>query len=237
MKKPPPPERRGADRKPVRLKVVFRTAHSLLTEYTTSVSKGGCRIEAHQPIEIGTRFIFEMFAGKSRSPVEIEGVVKRCEKASTAGRYEIGIQYTPAEGKRAALEGVIDEIFSEHEYEKARRHARVPVNLIATDAGTPQLKYLIRDLSLGGLGLRLPAGAPVPAHVQVGSGVRLTVRSQVPIEIAGEVVWTVAGIGALTHPGIGISFVGMGPEQEQAIDALSRLQRTVALTLSFTPKP
>ena len=159
----------------MRLKVEFRNARALLTEYTTSVSKGGCRIECRQQLKLGTRFIFEMFAKNSREPVEIEGVVTRCDKSLTPDLYEIGIQYAPSEGKRAALEGVLDEIFEEHRYEKARLHPRLPVNLVVGDSVDPGLKYLIRDLSRGGMGLRLPAAAQLPGHIQSGALVCLAV--------------------------------------------------------------
>jgi len=229
-------ERRLHPRRPIRLKVSFRNLRSLVTEYTTSVSKGGCQIQSKQALATGTRFVFEMYATKGDAPVEIGGRVTHCVPGAEPGLYDIGIAYEPSEGKREALERVLDEIFAEHKFEKARAHPRIPVNLIAVDAGQPGRKYLVRDLSRGGMGLRMPGGQVLPPEVKPRSLVVVVVRleGQPALEIGGEVVWTVQGRVGFTSSAVGVAFVGAGVAQQEAIDALSRLHRPAELVVTFT---
>ena len=47
---------------PVRLRVTYKSAESLLSEFTRSVGKGAVTIESRKPLNIGTRFVFELLA-------------------------------------------------------------------------------------------------------------------------------------------------------------------------------
>jgi uncharacterized protein (TIGR02266 family) len=230
-------ERRSDERLPIRLEVVYRSARSLVTEYTSSVSKGGCRLQCKQPLEVGTRFLFEMIAARSRTPVELLGEVVWCRPGTEAGLYEVGIRYVPSDDKRAALEAMLEEIFREHDFETARLHVRVPVNLVARDTVEPALKYLVRDISRGGLGLRLPMDVGLPAHLKPRTLVSLAVRLNDEItEIGGEVVWTLEGQPGLTHAAMGVAFLGLRPYQLKTIDTLSRLNRPAELALTLAPR-
>ncbi len=235
----PKRERRHHERRPIRLKVVFRSARALVTEYTTSVSKGGCRIACRQPLAVGTRFVFEMYANRAEQPVEVLGEVMWCRPSAEPGMHDIGIRYLPSDRNHAALERMLDAIFAEHHYERARLHPRVPVNLIAQDAVNPERRHLVRDLSRGGMGLRLPADMDLPENVKPRTLVNLAVKidGKPPIELGGEVVWTVQRRPGFTHAAVGVAFLGLGAEQLDVVDALTRLERPAELLLTFgTPR-
>lgn len=217
---------------------MFKSARSLITEYTTSISKGGCRLQSKQALPVGTRFVFEMYATNAEAPVEVEGEVIWCGPSSESGLHELGIRYLPSEEKRAALEKLLEEIFAEHRYEKARLHPRIPVNLVARDALSPEQRYLIRDLSRGGMGLRVPAETSLPADLQPQALASLAVHfaGEPPLEVGGEVVWIAYGRKGFTHTAIGVAFVGIGLQHQQAIDGLIQLRRPVDLTIIFGPR-
>jgi uncharacterized protein (TIGR02266 family) len=226
--------RRAHDRLPIRLEVVYRSARSLVTEYTTSVSKGGCRLQSKQPLAVGTRFEFQMLSGPGAKPVEILGEVVWCQPGPEKGLHEVGIRYLPADDKRAALEAVLEEIFKEHAFDKKRVHVRVPVNLVAEDAAQPTRKYLVRDISTGGIGLRLPVDLDLSDELKTGTRVTLAVTlGKDTVEIRGEVVWTLARRPGLTHAALGVTFRDLGPEHLRTIEALCHLSRPAVLRLSL----
>lgn len=231
-------DRRNDDRQPIRLKVVYRNARSLITEYTSSISRGGCRLQSKKELEPGTRFIFDLFARNSETPVNIEGRVAWCKPSATAGTFDVGIQYSTTREQDESLQRVLAAIFADEQNEKARLHPRIPVNLVADDAVDPEMKYLIKDLSRGGVGLRLPAEANVPASVEMRTFVvfAVTFPGEQPLEVGGEVVWTVQGRAGYTTPAIGVAFVGMGEAQQSAIDRLCGLVRPESLTITFGPR-
>lgn len=213
---------------------MYRSARSLVTEYTTSVSKGGCRLHSKQPLAVGTRFEFQMVSSSGAKPVEILGEVVWCRPAPEKGLHEVGIRYLPADDKRAALEAVLEEIFKEHAFDKKRVHVRVPVNLVAEDAAQPTRKYLVRDISTGGIGLRLPMDLDLSADLKMGAAVTLGVTlGAETVEIRGQVVWTLGRKPGLTHAAIGVAFHGVGPQQLRTIEALCRLSRPAVLRLTL----
>jgi hypothetical protein len=216
---------------------VYHSARSLMTEYTTSVSKGGCRLQTKQPLEVGTRFLFQMLSKKGSPPVEILGEVVWCKAVPHANLHEVGIRYVPSDEKRGALEAVLDQIFRDHAFEKARLHVRVPVNLVAEDSVQPTRKYLVRDISRGGIGLRLPVDLDLPEDLKPRTLVNLAVKmGQEITEIGGEVVWTVQRRPGLTHAAVGVAFIGTRAAQQQTIDALIRLGRPAELRLTLAPR-
>jgi hypothetical protein len=230
-------ERRSHRRRAIRLNVVYRSARSLVTEYTTSVSRGGCRLQCKQAIAVGTNFVFQMLANKSTLPVEIVGEVMWCRPATEPGLFDVGVKYVPSEDKRAALESVLEQIFQEHDKEPTRLHVRVPVNLVAQDTVTPTRRYLVRDISHGGIGLRLPMDLDLPDDLVPRTLVNFAVKlGQSVVEIGGEVVWTLKRRPGFTHAAIGVAFVGAGPAQHEIIDALVHLSRPAELFLTLVPR-
>lgn len=226
-------ERREFQRQPIRLKVSFRSARSLVTEYTTSVSKGGCQLRAKKGLKPGTRFVFEMFARDADEPVKVEGEVVR-SMLGPDGLYEVGVRYVASSGERAALAKLLEEIVAEQRFEKARRHPRIPVNLVARDSADASRLYLVRDLSRGGLGLRLPDGQELPPALATGRKVWLEVTLvDEKVDIAGQVVWSTQGRAGFTHAGAGVAFEELEGRRLSAFEALARLERPKDLALRF----
>lgn len=234
-----PPERRAHPRQPIRLKVTYESARSLVTEYTTSVSKGGCLVETTRPLPMGTQFLFEMYDRGATEPVEIEGRVVRSEPVEGTDRYLVGIEYVASEERRAALDQVLERVFAEHRQEKARRHPRIPVNLVARDGRDARLRYLIRDLSLGGLGLRLPGNRDLPEGLALKTAVAFSIELEehAAVEIAGEVVWMLQGRSGFTQAGIGVEFLPLTKSKRQVLEKLLRLHRPASLKVSFVTPP
>ena len=219
-------DRRSDSRQPIRLKVAYRTANSLVTEYTSSVSRGGCRLTAARPLNIGTTFLLEMYTPKAPRPLSVEGEVVWCNPAGA--KYEIGIRYLAADKQREALNTVLDRLFAEHDYEQARLHPRVSVNLPLKDAHRPDREYSIRDLSRGGIGLRVP-GDDLPEDLTRGALLVLAIGfpDSTPIELGAEIVWT-----ARFPAAAGAAFVGIGAQQQEALDRLMRLHPPSLLHLT-----
>lgn len=236
MSDAPPPDRRSHERKPIRLKVVYKSAANLVTEYTKSVSKGGVSLETTRPLPVGTRFVFEMYAAGLPNPVEVEGKVVRSEPCASGEAFDVGIEYTESDEKRMALERVLDRIFADHQWEKTRRFPRVPVNLPASDGRDEKRSWVVRDISLGGLGLRMPGSRKAPGGVAPGTPVLVAVELEhgSTIEIQGEVVWTLEpGSDAVGEASVGVQFEKLSDAEHTLVEVLARLHRPAHIVVTF----
>lgn len=226
-------ERRKEAREPIRLRVTYKSARALLSEYTTSLSRGGCTIKSKTAVETDRSFIFELTAeGMERKVLEIEGRVVHCTQRPD-GDYSVGIEYQPLSSpRRIATSRFLDQVFAEHLAK--RGSARVPVNLVAEDA-VDRSRYLVRDLSRGGMGLRLPAERKLPVSLQLGQ------RAEVTIIHDGDLSFVLnARIARLSHgdppkeqAAIGLQFQDLGEANMRIIDALLYLHRPQAVLISF----
>ena len=231
-------ERRSHVRKPIRLKVAYTTAKALVTEYTKSISKGGCSIEAKKPLPVGTEFAFEMFSPKTGTPVEVRGRVVYAMSVNNGQSYTLGIQYVEGEDKRAGLERVIDEIFSSHRYDPTRAHPRVPLNVVGFDASNPVRQYVIRDVSEGGLGLGVIGKSLPPPGIATGTPVRIELELEGPRKVAleGEVVWITGSPSNFGEAGIGVAFKRLTDQAKEELQSLVHL-RTIPQRASFQFQP
>lgn len=230
-----PEDERAFDRKPIRLRVSYKSAHSLVTEYTTSISRGGCSIETERPPPVGTRFTFELFTRDNAVALQVDGRVVRSEPSQSPGAHLVAIEYLPTSENRAALDMAIDTLLREHQFEKERRHLRVPVNLVAIDGRQPELQYLVKDMSTGGAGLQLAKDRPLPGYIDVHVPVifEITLDDAVRSALEGQVVWTLAGRPGFSNPRVGISFEKLTDRQEAALQPLLRLHRPAQIVLTF----
>ena len=230
-----PEDERAHERKPIRLRVSYKNAHSLVTEYTTSISRGGCSIETERPLAIGTRFAFELLAQGKTLALQVEGKVVRCDPSDNPGQHLLAIEYLPAPSEREALDRAIDSLLREHQFEKERRHMRVPVNLVAADGRQPELQYLVKDLSAGGAGLQLPKDRPLPSYIDVHVPViiEITLEPAVRGALEAVVVWTLSGRPGFSNPRVGIAFEKLTERQEATLQPLLRLHRPEQMILTF----
>jgi len=216
-------------REPIRLKVTYRSAESLVTEYTTCVSKGGCTLVSQRRLELGTRFRFEMYASGRGQPLELEGEVTQVQPID-ARQFELGIQYTTVALQRNALDALLSEITIDPGYETRRKHPRIPVNLIALD------RCVIRDLSCGGMRIH---GRGLARPDTEGSRVTLFAYSDdsfPPFEIGGTIVWGQRGTHVV-RTRLGIRFDELADAELMVVIGMTRLWRPRRLELEFFAAP
>ncbi len=213
--------RKGAGAEPVRLKVAYKTPQALLTEFTRSVGKGGVAIASRKSAPVGTRFIFELRAKGVPDVVEVHGEVISAS-AQSGGMYLLNIQYHQP-NNREGLDALLRRVFEAQRYEKVRKHARVPLQLQATEDKPNSIAYLVRDISFGGLGIEVEAPA-VPRTVTQGAPVFLElVLSLGTLALHGEVVWVVnppKDKPGNPNPGFGVRF---GKLRADTIERLERI--------------
>jgi len=217
--------------KPIRLKVAYKRAHTLVTQYTRTISKGSCCIESSHALEPGTRFVFEMYTTGIPQPVEVDGEVIRCEPCPAG--WAIVVRYLAADARRLALEAVLDRLFAAHVWEKTRRHPRIPVNVPVEDShGAP--RFIMTDVSLGGFGLMVVDGGGLPPELKTGTPALLTVQpgAGAPIDLSADVVWTGTPSGPL-EPRMGLAFESLTDLERTVVDLLSRLHRPTKLSICF----
>lgn len=231
-------KRRAHPRHPIRLRVAFTTARALVCEYTTSVSKGGCSVRSSTPVDVGLSFVFELAVeGQPHRKLEVEGRVVHTT-ARKDGGYDVGVEYAPVTGARQVETArFLDEVFAEQLAK--RKHARVPVNLVAEDLADANLRYLVRDLSKGGMGLRLPADRALPPGLAAGDRAELQIwhDGDAPFVFGASVarVQDVAGRGS--QASVGLCFDELSEANQRLVDALLYLHRPRSLRLRFLNRP
>lgn len=226
-----PMERRKDPRLPIRLKVTYKSAEALVTEYTTCVSKGGCAMVTEREVARGTKFVFEMYAHDHAYPLEVEGEVVRVQPIEGTRKFEIGIRYLTAGAQREVLDQLLSKIMVDMQYQAVRRHPRIPVNLVAYDRD-PQIRYLIRDASRGGLRIE---GRTVSSDVRIGTPAEIKIwigEQGEPFLIRGTVVWLHRGTRA-TRTRFGVQFDSLDDTQQMVVDGLTRLLRPRRLELTL----
>jgi c-di-GMP-binding flagellar brake protein YcgR len=218
-------ERRSFPRKSIRLRVAYKRAESLVTEYTRSISKGGCSIESKHPLPLGTRFVFEMYARGTPRPVEVEGQVVHVQQQGAGGTWVLGIEYLAPDDKRPALEAILERIFASHENDAKRLSPRIPVAASARDQ--EHRPYIVHDISMGGMGLRVPGFRKPPPEIGPGTPVNVAIEAQVgvPLMLKGEVVWTTEAKAGFAEAAIGIAFRKLADRERAALDEIVHLRR------------
>jgi hypothetical protein len=192
---------------PVRLRVSYKTPESLLGEFTRSVGKGGVAIESRKGLAVGTRFVFELSAKGVKEKLEVLGEVTQCQQVSK-GKYLLSIRYDSATDRRG-LDEVLKRISDSHQFEKVRKHPRLPLNVRATEEQPYSASYVIRDISLGGLGVEVEA-EKLPLQIRVGEPFFCEILlSNGSLALHGEVAWVFAPPAErakLASPSFGVKF-------------------------------
>jgi PilZ domain len=209
----------------VRLKVNYKSAHNLIAEFTRSVGKGGVTIESRKTVPLGTRFVFELYAQGVAQPVEVFGQVLQISPG-LHGKHLLHVRYDPSTDRKG-LDVLIQQIFEAHRYEKVRRHPRVPLNLRGTEEAAYSPQYVVRDMSLGGVGVEVEADK-LPAHVQISRPFLLEVwLSLGRLMLYGEILWTFnppAERAKLLNPAFGVQFGKLRPDTLERLEEIVKLQ-------------
>ena len=210
---------------PIRLKIHYKRPESLLGEFTRSVGQKTVALESKKSVPIGTKFIFELRAdGVSRS-LEVLGEVISVTPAPD-GKVLLNIRYG-ALGRREVLDELLQHILDAHKTEMVRKYPRIPIYLRAEESESSP-PYVIRDVSLGGLGMEIEASR-LPKQVKVGQPFLCEVwLSTGTLALHGEVRWVFApkeqaGQAKLVNPRFGVGFGKLGP------DTLKHLEKILVL--------
>lgn len=218
------PERRPPG-KPIRLKVTYKSPQSLLSEFTRSISRGSVSIESRRSVPVGTKFVFELLAEGVATPVEVTGEVLQVTRG-LHGKYLVHIRYDPGQ-TRDGLDALLDRIFQAHKYEKLRKHPRVPLNLRGTEEAPYSPQYVVRDISLGGVGVEVESER-LPPHVKTGQPFLLEVwLSLGTLGLYGEVLWTFTPPEErlkLLYPSFGVQFGKLRPETMERLEKIIHLR-------------
>lgn len=210
---------------PVRLRVTYKSPESLLGEFTRSVGKGAVALESRHSLPPGTRFVFELRAHGVTEPVEVYGEVIECAPAEHRGKHRLVIRYDPGTDRKG-LDAVLRRVFDAHQFEKVRKHPRIPIHLHATEDTPYSPSYLVRDISRGGVGVEVEA-ASAPRVVKVGAPFLLEVSISLGVlMLHGEVVWTAQPPPERVkwiNPSFGVAFGKLRP------DTIERLERILVL--------
>lgn len=175
---------------PVRLRVNYKSPEALLQAFTQSVGKGGVDLPSKKKLKMGTRFHIQLLADDVDVPVEVFGEVVHATTQDD-GAHVLTIRYD-AGTDRAGLDANLRKLFDHHlKSDRVRMHARVPVNITATERkreGSPV--YLVRDVSRGGIGVEIEQ-EKLPPHIR--NGVPVFIRMWLndgTLALHGEVAWT-----------------------------------------------
>ena len=211
---------------PIRFRIAYRHPERLLGEFTRSVHRGNVTLLALRSVKAGTRFIFELTTEGVSAPVEVEGEVLAVRPAED-GRFRLSVSYRIS--NRGGLDEVIYLILDAQRQEKARGAPRVPVNLRATEEAPYSPAYLIRDLSLSGVGVEIEA-PQLPKGVSVGSPalMQFSLKGGDILRLKGVVVWTVnASERGPIHSSFGVAFAqGLDFESLDMLDRILSLKTT-----------
>lgn len=214
--------------------MVYRTAESLVTEYTSTVARGGCVITSRRALPPGTRFVFEMRTTEHQDALEVEGEVVRVSTIDgDEPVHELVIRYVTDGIRRVALEAWLARIAIDPTYVLVRSHPRIPVNLLAHDLADRGTRYVVRDVSRGGVCIE---GQALPPTVRPGARAMIAAYLEPdtvnPVVIRGSVVWTHSG-RRFGRPRVGVCFDDLRDSQLMVVDGLTRLLRPSRLTIGF----
>jgi hypothetical protein len=205
--------------------VTYKSPRTLLSEFTRSVGRGAVTIESRKTVPLGTEFVFELFADGVDQPVEVFGKVLRVTPA-LHGKHLLHIRYDPATDRKG-LDTLIQRIFEAHRHEKVRKHARIPLNLRGTENAPYSPQYVVRDISLGGVGVEIEA-EKLPPHIQIGQPFLLDVTLSIgTLALYGEVLWTFSPPverAKLLNPAFGVQFGKLRPETVERLEEIIRLK-------------
>jgi len=69
-------ERRQEARAAIELKVEYQRLNAFFYDYTKNISKGGTFIKTKRPLDVGTRFVFQLLIPSIETPLTLGGEVR-----------------------------------------------------------------------------------------------------------------------------------------------------------------
>lgn len=218
----------------VRLAVSYRSARSLVTEFTACLARGGCLLVTRREVPVGAAFRFLMECQELQETLEIEGEVVRVRPIhGEVLTYELAVQYR-SRAAQLQLEALLARVGTDdtQQQQLVRRYSRVTVNLPAEDSQGLGRRYLIRDLSLGGMRLELVGSLEVAIGSRVLVGVRFGLHEPL-VFLPGTLAWHRSG-GEAHRLHLGVKFAeldGLTEPQRRTLIDLLRLRRPTQVYL------
>jgi len=213
----------GVTKKTVRIKVNYVTAQNALRELTRNVQRGTVILSSKRDVELGTTFIFELHGQGAPAPVEVKAEIIGVRK-DPAGGYLLTLKYGYGD-HRETFHALLKHVFELQLADPQRKQPRLPLHVSAESTGKTPVRYLLRDLSAGGIGIEVE-GPHLPPEIQVGLPFLLEIEIPPPHgarAIHGEISW-IARPGSdkdqPVHPSFGVSF---GKLRDTAKDTIKRL--------------
>ena len=216
----------------IRLQVRYESDRELLTEYTSCLTRGGCLLHTKKELDVGTEFLLEMASDPNFPATNVRGKVVRVPRREDD--YEVAVQYVADEKTREALEVVLARVMVDSNQEYVRRQPRIPVNLVCVD--NHNTRYLVRDVSRGGMGIVLPRESKLPADVEIGTllSINLGLNQKSEVQLAGHVAWIRPRTEA-QRAAFGVQFHIHNDTQRMVVLGLTHLLRPETILLQFFP--
>lgn len=211
--------------KAIRLRVHYKTPQSVIGEFTRSIGNGNVALESPKALPLGTRFVFELKAQGVNTLVEVVGEVVEVIPADE-GRFKLSIRYDRTQTSTGAIDEMLQRIFDAHRFERMRKHPRIPIHVRATGESPGSPTYLVRDVSLGGIGIEVEAPT-APRTLQVGAPFFMELGvSFGTLQLHGEVSWVYRPVksAAGPHPTFGVAFGKLRPDTAKWLEQILALR-------------
>jgi hypothetical protein len=229
-------QKRGTPRIDLRLRIRYMLHGDAGEAEASDISPSGLRIEAEEPIDVGTPLKIEVDPGDGEV-VYADAKISWCrERKSPSGKtiYDLGMAFDKSwlAGKRGAFGDALAQLFAMQGSEPARDSTRVPVKLKAETVSPTDVQLEVADISDGGMQLR--ASGRLAWNVKSGNAVIIEFEmGDSSTSIDGRVVW-VAGQG--THAtasggpkitdSVGIKFGELSEVEQSLVRAVKSGEKT-----------
>ncbi len=211
----------ATEAKSVRLRIDYRSPEALLREMTKCVGRGGIRIETRQPVEIGTRFIFELWAEGLEKPVEVLGTVMLANPKAD-GASTVHVRYEPP-ADRQGLEALLTLAEKEAAVDARRKEVRIPLSFRAVESPDAP-GYRMKNISKGGLCISTD-DAEMPPHVQPGAAFKIHMKLTTGmLSLGGTIVWVSTLLTPAPVPCFGVKFDAIKPKVAELLNSLLALK-------------
>jgi hypothetical protein len=175
----------------------------------------------------GTQVVLELSCHASLAPAAAMAELLAAPTPLGGGRLELAVRYSPEPVSPGAVALGGWASAGPETSPQQRRHPRVPVNVLAADAADQSRQFLVRDLSLGGMGV-VAQERTAPAHTGAAVRIPLELQPGLPVNLHGAVVWAREG-----EARFGIAFPKMGELEKAAVRLLMQRRRAHRLDFDF----
>lgn len=211
------------------IEVHFKSFDQFFQEYTRNLSKGGIFIKTKKPFPVQTVLEIKLFLPDEKKPVSVVGEVVHIITEETAKKRGwdagIGVHFVDYdEEAKERIERYVQKKFAENPQIKAdrRKHKRTAFKIkVKFPNAKTLLEEFAKDISEGGIFI------PTNYLKPVGEIINVTLvhpETGEHLELEGKVIRVVTEEDAKRAgetkkvPGMGIKFVNLTKEQEEAIE-------------------